>query len=129
VVFKNCIPIFPECTLKYHSISGTQRNLRHINVNFAPKIPPGMSKGRESKPHIGIYGRRNNGKSSLINCLAGKDITILSDHPNFQNRVSLAGSGYRSIRCRVFLSYQMSCFHWYRHVRDIITFRSYQGKF
>ena len=39
-----------------------------------------MSKGRESKPHIGIYGRRNSGKSSLINCLAGQDISIVSDH-------------------------------------------------
>jgi [FeFe] hydrogenase H-cluster maturation GTPase HydF len=39
-----------------------------------------MTKGRESKPHIGIYGRRNNGKSSLINCLAGQDVAIVSDH-------------------------------------------------
>jgi len=39
-----------------------------------------MSKGKESKPHIGIYGRRNYGKSSLINCLAGQDIAIVSDH-------------------------------------------------
>jgi [FeFe] hydrogenase H-cluster maturation GTPase HydF len=39
-----------------------------------------MANGRESKPHIGIYGRRNNGKSSLINCLAGQDIAIVSDH-------------------------------------------------
>jgi [FeFe] hydrogenase H-cluster maturation GTPase HydF len=38
-----------------------------------------MSKGRETKPHIGIYGRRNNGKSSLINCLAGQDIAIVSE--------------------------------------------------
>lgn len=38
-----------------------------------------MSRGRESKPHIGIYGRRNNGKSSLINSLAGQDIAIVSD--------------------------------------------------
>ncbi len=38
------------------------------------------SKGREAKPHIGIYGRRNNGKSSLINCLAGQDIAIVSEH-------------------------------------------------
>ena len=38
-----------------------------------------MTKGREAKPHIGIYGRRNNGKSSLINCLAGQDIAIVSD--------------------------------------------------
>jgi [FeFe] hydrogenase H-cluster maturation GTPase HydF len=39
-----------------------------------------MSKGKEAKPHIGIYGRRNNGKSSLINCLAEQDIAIVSDH-------------------------------------------------
>ncbi|PLX19268.1 MAG: [FeFe] hydrogenase H-cluster maturation GTPase HydF [Marinilabiliales bacterium] len=39
-----------------------------------------MSKGKDSKPHIGIYGRRNNGKSSLINTLAGQDIAIVSDH-------------------------------------------------
>jgi len=39
------------------------------------------TKGRESKPHIGIYGRRNNGKSSLINCLAGQEIAIVSVHP------------------------------------------------
>src|SRR5512136_1487589 len=38
-----------------------------------------MSKGRDSKPHIGIYGRRNNGKSSLINCIAGQDIAIVSE--------------------------------------------------
>ena len=38
-----------------------------------------MAKGREAKPHIGIYGRRNSGKSSLINCLAGQDIAIVSD--------------------------------------------------
>ena len=37
------------------------------------------TKGREAKPHIGIYGRRNNGKSSLINSLAGQDISIVSD--------------------------------------------------
>jgi len=36
-------------------------------------------RGRDAKPHIGIYGRRNNGKSSLINCLSGQDIAIVSD--------------------------------------------------
>lgn len=40
-----------------------------------------MTKGKDSKPHIGIYGRRNNGKSSLINRLAGQNIAIVSDHP------------------------------------------------
>jgi [FeFe] hydrogenase H-cluster maturation GTPase HydF len=39
-----------------------------------------MSKDKASTPHIGIYGRRNTGKSSLINCLAGQDIAIVSDH-------------------------------------------------
>jgi [FeFe] hydrogenase H-cluster maturation GTPase HydF len=39
-----------------------------------------MTKGREAKPHIGIYGRRNSGKSSLINSLAGQDIAIVSGH-------------------------------------------------
>jgi len=34
--------------------------------------------GKEQKPHIGIYGRRNMGKSSLINRLAGQEIAIVS---------------------------------------------------
>lgn len=38
-----------------------------------------MSKGRDTKPHIGIFGRRNNGKSSLINALTGQDIAIVSE--------------------------------------------------
>lgn len=38
-----------------------------------------MAKGKESKPHIGIYGKRNNGKSSLINLLAGQNVAIVSD--------------------------------------------------
>ena len=38
-----------------------------------------MSKGKDQKPHIGIYGRRNSGKSSLINSLAGQDIAIVSE--------------------------------------------------
>lgn len=38
-----------------------------------------MSKGRESTPHIGIFGRRNNGKSSFINCLTGHDTAIVSE--------------------------------------------------
>ncbi len=38
-----------------------------------------MKKGRESTAHIGIFGRRNSGKSSLINALAGQDIAIVSE--------------------------------------------------
>jgi len=37
-----------------------------------------MTKGRDTKPHIGIFGRRNIGKSSLINTLTGQDIAIVS---------------------------------------------------
>ena len=47
-----------------------------------------MSKGRDAKPHIGIYGRRNNGKSSLINCLAGQDIAIVSSRPGLRLTLS-----------------------------------------
>ena len=31
--------------------------------------------------HIGIYGRRNVGKSSLLNALAGQQVSIVSDTP------------------------------------------------
>lgn len=38
-----------------------------------------MLKGQ--KPHIGIFGRRNIGKSSIINSLTGQEISIVSPHP------------------------------------------------
>jgi [FeFe] hydrogenase H-cluster maturation GTPase HydF len=38
-----------------------------------------MTKGRDLKPHIGIFGRRNNGKSSLINALTGQETAIVSE--------------------------------------------------
>ncbi len=40
-----------------------------------------MAKGKDTKPHIGIFGKRNIGKSSLINCLTGQDIAIVSNSP------------------------------------------------
>ena len=40
-----------------------------------------MTKGKDAKPHIGIFGRRNNGKSSIINALAGQEVAIVSDTP------------------------------------------------
>lgn len=39
-----------------------------------------MTKGKENKPHIGIFGRRNNGKSSLINALTNQEVAIVSDY-------------------------------------------------
>jgi len=39
-----------------------------------------MNKGKDIKPHIGIFGRRNNGKSSFINLLVGQDLAIVSSH-------------------------------------------------
>jgi [FeFe] hydrogenase H-cluster maturation GTPase HydF len=36
-------------------------------------------KGKDLKPHIGIFGRRNVGKSSFINALVNQEIAIVSD--------------------------------------------------
>lgn len=36
---------------------------------------------KDIRPHIGIFGRRNVGKSSLINLLTGQEIAIVSDKP------------------------------------------------
>ncbi len=38
-----------------------------------------MIKGKDLKPHIGIFGRRNNGKSSFINAITGQDAAIVSE--------------------------------------------------
>ncbi len=36
---------------------------------------------RANRLHIGIFGKRNSGKSSLINALTGQEIALVSDHP------------------------------------------------
>jgi [FeFe] hydrogenase H-cluster maturation GTPase HydF len=38
-----------------------------------------MARGKSNNPHIGIFGRRNYGKSSFINILTGQVIAIVSD--------------------------------------------------
>jgi len=57
-----------------------------------------MLKGKEIKPHLGIFGRRNNGKSSLINILSGQDTAIVSDTPGtttdpVRKSIEIAGIG------------------------------------
>jgi len=34
---------------------------------------------KDRRPHIGIYGRRNNGKSTFINRITNQDIAIVSE--------------------------------------------------
>ena len=58
-----------------HDINkNSQLPLQGVGGHFAP--PSG---GRGA--FIGIFGRRNSGKSSLINLLTGQDIAIVSDKP------------------------------------------------
>ena len=57
-----------------------------------------MNKGRDTKPHIGIFGRRNNGKSSLINALTGQETAIVSETPGtttdpVKKSIEIAGIG------------------------------------
>ncbi|MDR2131094.1 MAG: [FeFe] hydrogenase H-cluster maturation GTPase HydF [Odoribacteraceae bacterium] len=37
--------------------------------------------GKENKLHVVLVGRRNNGKSSLVNALTGQEVSIVSDTP------------------------------------------------
>ena len=37
------------------------------------------SVSRSNRYHIAVFGRRNAGKSSLVNCLAGQGVSIVSD--------------------------------------------------
>ena len=39
-----------------------------------------MSKENLSRPVIGIFGKRNHGKSSFINAITGQDVAIVSEH-------------------------------------------------
>jgi len=62
------------------NVRNCQLSILIFSTIFAYKIHH-MSRGREAKPHIGIFGRRNYGKSSFINALVNQDIAIVSDTP------------------------------------------------
>ena len=40
-----------------------------------------MQAPKSVRPHIGIFGRRNTGKSSLMNLLLGQELAVVSDVP------------------------------------------------
>ena len=42
--------------------------------------------------HIGIFGRRNAGKSSIINAITGQNLAIVSDTDEYMGTVSLNGA-------------------------------------
>jgi small GTP-binding protein len=53
---------------------------------------------KENIPHIGFFGRRNHGKSSLINAITGYNIVTVSDQPGTttmpdKKSVSIEGIG------------------------------------
>ncbi len=54
--------------------------VRVFRCNFTRQIKTIMIKGKDRRPHIAIFGRRNNGKSSLINSLTGQETAIVSEH-------------------------------------------------
>lgn len=43
--------------------------------------------------HIGIFGRRNAGKSSVINAMTGQNLAIVSDVAGHNNRPCAEGNG------------------------------------
>lgn len=50
--------------------------------------------------HIALFGKRNSGKSSLINALTGQDTALVSDTPGNNDRPRAESNGnsrYRSL--------------------------------
>ena len=70
---------------KSHDINqNSQLTLQGVGEHFSPPsepVPNRFREGRGAAAFIGIFGRRNSGKSSLINLLTGQDIAIVSDKP------------------------------------------------
>ena len=76
---------------------------------------------KDIKPHIGIFGRRNNGKSSFINLLVGQDVAIVSDHAGtttdpVKKSVEIFGIGpritsYNVCYTKLLRSFRVAAFH------------------
>ena len=56
---------------------------------------------RANRFHIGVFGRRNSGKSSLVNALAGQQAAIVSDVPGTTVRRAGDDDGCRDEEHRV----------------------------
>lgn len=62
-------------------ISTSDSNHTLQPVARVPGVPRGPRVPQSERVHIGLLGRRNAGKSSLLNALAGQDVALVSDTP------------------------------------------------
>lgn len=56
---------------------------------------------RSERFHIGLFGKRNSGKSSLINALTGQEVAVVSPYFGHYHRSGLQSNGvarHRSLR-------------------------------
>lgn len=63
------MPTFTEYKVNKNLLTGRSIGMKEMKTNAAR---------RENKPHIGIFGRCNSGKSSLLNYIVGADAAIVS---------------------------------------------------
>ncbi len=68
-----------------------------------------MKKGKDIKPHIGIFGRRNNGKSSFINMITGQDVAIVSNNKKSNAKIWLKDGVVRSVFENNLPCYPLAC--------------------
>ena len=53
---------------------------------------------RADRLHIGLFGKRNSGKSSLINALTGQQLALVSDTPGTTGAASYRSGGFYRYR-------------------------------
>ena len=71
--FSVCCDAYAE---RFYLFAEKSVNLHLLFLNYSS-----LMKGNELKPRIGIFGRRNYGKSTLINYLTDQSIAIVSETP------------------------------------------------